>query len=143
MKKLNLIISVVLLCVCFSYSYAQQTNDMFFATMQTKDAKGLQLNHPKDIKIIKSANGYSAVMLTDKAAEELHHKVLVHGPGFVYESSEKNAVSAIDNIAKMANKVHQKASFSITQDALVRQSLDLVNNLNIADQIQVWENYGT
>ncbi len=144
MKKLNLIISVVLLCLFFSYSFAQeQANDLFFATMQTSDAKSLQLNHPNDIKILKSANGYSAVMLSDKAAEELHHKVLVHGPGFVYESSAKNAISAIDNIVKMSNKVHQKAAFSITQDALVLQSLDLVNNINIANQIQEFENYGT
>ncbi|GAA4271349.1 M20/M25/M40 family metallo-hydrolase [Aquimarina gracilis] len=144
MKKLNLIISVACLCLFFTYSFAQkQTNDMFFATMQTHDAKGLQLNHPKDIKILKSANGYSAVMLSDKAAEELHHKVLKHGPGFVYENSEKSAVSAIANIAKMVNRVHQKATFMITQDALVLQSLDLVSNSNIANQIQELENYGT
>ena len=143
MKKLNLIISAVLLCLLFSYSHAQQTNDMFFATMQTNDAKELLLNHPNDIQILKSANGYSAVKLSDKAAEELHHKVLVHGPGFVYESSAKKAIAAIGAISKMSNTLQQKMSYAITQDALVRQSLDLVNNLNIADQIQEWENYGT
>ncbi|WP_109299525.1 M20/M25/M40 family metallo-hydrolase [Aquimarina sp. AU474] len=143
MKKLNLIISVVLLCLLCRYSYAQQPDDsMFFATMQTNDAQGLKLNHPNDIKILKSVNGYSAVMLSDKAAEELHHKVLVHGPGFVYESSQKNAISALQNINKSSQK-NQKATFSITQDALVRQSLDLVNNNNIANQIQELENYGT
>ncbi len=132
------------LCLFSAFSYAQeQTQDMFFATMQSDDAKGLQLNHPNDIKILKSANGYSAVMLSDKAAEELHHKVLVHGPGFIYENSAKNAMSAIENIAKMSSKVHQKAAFSITQEALVRQSLDLVNNMNIANQIQELEGYGT
>ncbi len=143
MKKLNLIVSVVLLCLLCRYSYAQQQDDaMFFATMQTTDARGLKLNHPNDIKILKSANGYSAVMLSDKAAEELHHKVLVHGPGFVYESSQKKALLALENINKNSQK-NQKASFSITQDALVRQSLDLVNNTNIANQIQELENYGT
>ncbi len=142
MKKLNLIISVVWLCLFFTYSYAQEQNSMFFATMQTKDAQGLKINHPEDIKIISSNNGYSAVMLSQNAAEELHHKVLVHGPGFIYETSEKNALSSIQNVGQKSTKA-QRASFSITQEALVTQSLDLVNNLNIANQIQELEGYGT
>ncbi|MEW7292276.1 M20/M25/M40 family metallo-hydrolase [Aquimarina sp. 2304DJ70-9] len=142
MKKLNLIISVGLLCLFFSYSYAQEQKNMFYATMQTRDAQGLKIDHPEDIKIISSNNGYSAVMLSHNAAEELHHKVLVHGPGFIYETSEKNALSSIGNINKKSARA-QRAVFSITQDALVRQSLDLVNNFNIANQIQELENYGS
>ncbi len=142
MKKLNLIISALLLCLFFSHSYAQEQAKMFFATMQTRDAQGLKIDHPEDIKIISSKNGYSAVMLSPNAAEELHHKVLVHGPGFIYETSEKNALSSIQNINKRPAQ-KQRAVFSITQDALVRQSLDMVNNLNIANQIQELEDYGT
>ncbi len=115
---------------------------MFFATMQTRDAQGLKIDHPEDIKIISSVNGYSAVMLSLDAAEELHHKVLVHGPGFIYETSEKNALSSIQNINQKSSRA-QRVSFSITQQDLVRQSLDLVNNLNIAAQIQELEDYGT
>ena len=113
---------------------------MFYATMETKDALGLQKEHPEDIKIIESNNGYSAVMLSDEAAHELHHKVLVHGPGFIYQNSKKNAISAIQK-RRLAQKL--AGGFSITQDQLVRQSLDLVNNLNIANQIQELEDYGT
>ncbi len=142
MKKLNLIISVVLLCLFFSNGYAQEQKGMFYATMQTRDAQGLKIDHPEDIKIISSNNGYSAVMLSHNAAEELHHKVLVHGPGFIYETSEKNALSSIGNINKKSART-QRAVFSITQDALVRQSLDLVNNFNIANQIQELEDYGS
>ncbi len=115
---------------------------MFYATMQTRDAQGLKIDHPEDIKIISSENGYSAVMLSHNAAEELHHKVLVHGPGFIYETSEKNALASIKNIQQKSSRA-QKAAFSITQQTLVRQSLDLVNNFNIANQIQELENYGS
>ncbi|AXT52877.1 M20/M25/M40 family metallo-hydrolase [Aquimarina sp. BL5] len=140
MQKFNLIISTILLCLFMYNSHAQEPSDMFYATMETKDALGLQKNHPEDIQIIESKNGYSAVMLSDEAAHELHHKVLVHGPGFIYQNSKKSAVSAIQQ-----RRLFQKLAggFSITQDQLVRQSLDLVNNLNIANQIQELENYGT
>ncbi len=140
MKKFNLIISALLLCLFLSHSYAQQPSDMFYATMETKDALGLQKNHPEDIKIIESKNGYSAVMLSDEAAHELHDKVLVHGPGFIYQSSKKKALFSIQQ-RRLSQKL--AGGFSITQDQLVRQSLDLVNNLNIANQIQELENYGT
>lgn len=130
------------LCLCTIIGYSQKQSGMFYATMQTKDALGLKKDHPKEIKILDSQNGYSAVMLTKDAAHELHHKVLVHGPGFIYESSEKNALSSIQNINKRSVK-KQRATFSITQDVLVRQSLDLVNNLNIARQIQELEDYGS
>ncbi len=142
MKRLNLIISALWLCLLFTYSYAQDQKKMFYATMQTRDAQGLKIDHPEDIKIIRSNNGYSAVMLSHNAAEELHHKVLVHGPGFIYETSEKNALSSIGNINKKSARA-QRAVFSITQDVLVRQSLDLVNNFNIANQIQELEGYGS
>ncbi|WP_281988804.1 M20/M25/M40 family metallo-hydrolase [Aquimarina aggregata] len=142
MKKFNQFISVVFLCFFLSYSYAQEEDSMFFATMQTQDAKELIIDHPEDIVIIDSSNGYSAVKLSQNAAEELHHKVLVHGPGFIYETSEKNALASISNINKRAAE-KQRAVFSITQDALVRQSLDLVNNRNIANQIQQLEDYGS
>ncbi len=66
------------------HSFAQEANNMFFATMQTKDAQGLKIKHLEGIRIINSANGYSVVMLSPNAAEELHHKILVHGPEFIY-----------------------------------------------------------
>lgn len=142
MKTRNLIRGWVWLVMFITLAHAQQPKNMFYGTIQTSDAIALRKNHPEDIKILASKQGYSAVMLSDDAAEELHHKVLVHGPGFVYESSEKSAYQAIDKILKAKTKT-QRANFSITQDQLVLQSLDLVDNMNIAAQIQELEAYGT
>ncbi|WP_299709860.1 M20/M25/M40 family metallo-hydrolase [uncultured Tenacibaculum sp.] len=149
MKTIRTICLAVLLCSTLLVShvfYAQETNEMFYATMQTRDAQGLKINHPKEIKIIHSLNGFSAVLLSHNAAEELHHKVLVHGPGFIFEPSRESALAAINSANKIASKVSSNnslVSFSITQEPLVRQSLDLVNNLNIANHIQELEAYGT
>ncbi|KAA1245598.1 M20/M25/M40 family metallo-hydrolase [Aquimarina sp. RZ0] len=140
MKKLNLIILGAFLCMFLGSIQAQQLSDMFYATIETDAALELKREHPADIKIIDSKNGYSVAMLTDNAAHELHHKVLVHGPGFIYELSEKSALLALEE-----GQIKQKrnTTYAITQEQLVRQSLNLVNNLNIADQIKELENYGT
>ncbi|WAC00963.1 hypothetical protein N7U66_12185 [Lacinutrix neustonica] len=154
MKTLQLtMLSMLFFCMALKPQISESQNsqslekkDMFYATMQTQDAKGLQINHPEAIEIIKSFNGHSAVMLSHHAAEELHHKVLVHGPGFIYEASRENAIAAIYKSSLMASKeANNKANltYSITQQPLVLQSLDLVNNLNIANQIQELESYVT
>lgn len=143
MKKLSLIIAVVLLCLLMPHSYAQKQSGMFYATMETKDALALQKDHPSDVKIITSQNGNSAVMLSENAAEELHHKVLVHGPGFVYEQSQAAAIHSIEALASIKSSKLAAAAFSITQDQLVNQSLNLVNSNNITAQIKELENYGT
>ena len=142
MKIFKLKAALLMLLFIGSGLFAQNSQDHFYGTMQTTDAEDLLKNHPRDIKIIASYNGYSAVLLCDKAAEELHHKVLVHGPGFMYESSEQNAVEAIRKMNTSSTKA-SRVAYSITQENLVRQSLDLVNNLNIANQIQELEDYGT
>ncbi len=143
MKNSNQItLAVMLFLLLFNYNYAQDRTDMFFATMQTQDANGLKSSHPEDIKIINSKNGYSAVLLSHDAAEELHHKVLVHGPGFIYESSQQAALKSIENV-NMKSYSKQSSRYSITQDNLVRRCIDLVDNLNIATQIQELEDYGT
>ncbi|MFY7669912.1 M20/M25/M40 family metallo-hydrolase [Tenacibaculum sp. MEBiC06402] len=150
MKNKNFINNYVfiLLFSLFISVHSQQKESMFYATMKTLDATELQKNHPNEIIIIESKDEFSAVMLTNHAAEELHHKVLVHGPGFIYESSRENALKAINRTKRYKSKAKtsSKASlqaFSITQDALVNQSLNLVNNLNIEAQILELQAYGT
>lgn len=129
--------------------YAQEQSNMFYATMDTQDAIKLKKDHPDDVKIITSINNYSAVMLNKHSAEELHHTGLRHGPGYFYETSEKEAIEAIvkaNSIQKSKkNRSLAKAAvaFEITQDQLVNQSLGLVNNTNIDTQIKELENYGT
>ena len=129
-------------------SFAQEKEAMFYATMKTLDANELQKNHPNEIIIIESIDEFSAVMLTNHAAEELHHKVLVHGPGFVYESSRENAIKAINKTKKYKASASTSSrnslqAFSITQQTLVNQSLNLVDNLNIEAQILELQGYGT
>ncbi|WP_103071029.1 M20/M25/M40 family metallo-hydrolase [Aquimarina sediminis] len=127
---------------------AQERPKMFYATMDTQDALKLKRNHPKDVKIIKSLKEYSAVMLNEHSAKELHHTGLRHGPGYFYENSKEDAINTIEQVyaikqTKQNSLSKNVAVFQITQDQLVYQSLGLVNNSNIETQIRELENYGT
>ncbi|MBQ0740667.1 hypothetical protein J9332_40965, partial [Aquimarina celericrescens] len=86
----------------------------------------LKKDHPNDVKIIKSINEYSAVMLNNRSAEELHHTGLKHGPGYFYESSKEEALKAIEQIIlidqQKASSAKRAVAFEITQDQLVNQS---------------------
>ncbi len=148
MKKVSPLFFVALFCVLTFSSYSQNKSSMFYATMDTHDAIKLKENHPNDVRILKSVNDYSAVMLNETSAEELHHTGLRHGPGYFYETSKASAINAINQIvaidkAKRESPARQFGNFSITENAKVRQSLDLVNNLNIDRQIRELEGYGT
>ncbi|CAM1358845.1 Protein of unknown function precursor containing a C-terminal secretion signal. Putative peptidase M28 family [Tenacibaculum litoreum] len=140
MKKKYLLLSLLLLCLSFSNVYSQEK--MFYGTIETKDALKLQKVAPSDIKILSSTNGFSAVKLSHHAAEKLHHMILTHGPGFIYESSEKDALQTIQKL-QSKKAYQQRASYTISEDQLVSQSLGLVNNTNIANHIVELENYGT
>lgn len=146
MKKINLFILTMSLSICASL-YAQERKGMFYATMDTQSALQLKKDHPDDVKIIKSVNEYSAVMLNNHSAEELHHTGLKHGPGYFYESSKEEALQAIQQIISIDKQktsfAKRAVAFEITQDQLVNQSLGLVNNTNIDRQIKELENYGT
>ncbi|CAM1359448.1 Protein of unknown function precursor containing a C-terminal secretion signal. Putative peptidase M28 family [Tenacibaculum sediminilitoris] len=140
MKKKYLLLSLLLLCLSFSNVHSQEK--MFYGTIETKDALKLLKVAPSDIKILSSTNGFSAVKLSHHAAEKLHHMILTHGPGFIYEPSEKQALQTIKKL--QSRKAHKKrASYTISENQLVNQSLGLVNNTNIANHIVELENYGT
>lgn len=140
MKKKYLLFLVLLLCFSFSNTYSQEK--MFYGTIETNDALRLKKIAPTDIKIISSKNGFSAVKLSDFAAEKLHHMILTHGPGFIYESSEKDALKTINSFQNKKAK-EQRTSYTITESQLVNQGLNLINNTNIANHIAELENYGT
>jgi bacterial leucyl aminopeptidase len=131
--KLLSILSLVL----FNQAFAQ--SDKFYATTDSENAKELKEKFPDEIEIIASSNNSSAVYLTKKAAEFLHHNVITHGPGYVYKSSEEQALSAINKIKKV-NKI---LAFTIDQDAVVTSAIAKVNADNIKTHIQTLENYGT
>ncbi len=148
MKKLNSFILGALFSTLTICTQAQERSEMFYATMDTHSALQLKKNHPKDVVIIKTVGDYSAVMLNESSAEELHHTGLKHGPGYFYENSEKDAIHAIEQViaikkAKSESSSIKAVSFDITQDQLVNQSLGLVNNTNIDRHIKELENYGT
>ncbi|KAB1160709.1 M20/M25/M40 family metallo-hydrolase [Tenacibaculum aiptasiae] len=140
MKKTYLLIPLLLLCIRVSNIYSQEK--MFYGTIETSNALELKKVAPKDIKIISSLNGFSAVKLGNDAAEKLHHMILTHGPGFIYESSEADAIKTIRKLAQRS-KTLKKASYSISENQKVNQAIGLVNNTNIANQIVELENYGT
>ena len=59
MKKKYLLISLVFLCTIVSSVFSQEK--MFYATLETADALSLKAKAPKEINIISSLNGFSAV----------------------------------------------------------------------------------
>ncbi|SEC29538.1 Por secretion system C-terminal sorting domain-containing protein [Tenacibaculum sp. MAR_2009_124] len=141
MKSKYLLICTVFLYLNLSNVFAQTPN-MFYGTIETEYATKLKKLAPNDINIISSLNGYSAVKLSDKAAEKLHHMVLTHGPGFIFEKSEAQAINTINN--HQSRQQQQKtASYSISEDQLVNQGITLVNNTNIDAHIRELEAYGT
>jgi len=131
--KLLSIFSLVL----FNQAFAQ--SDKFYATTDSENAKELKEKFPGEIEIVDVTGNQSAVFLTKKAAEFLHHNVITHGPGYVYKSSKEVALSAI-NKAKKSNKI---LAFTIDQDAAVNSAIAKVSADNIKAHIQVLENYGT
>ncbi|MDR2206380.1 MAG: M20/M25/M40 family metallo-hydrolase [Flavobacteriaceae bacterium] len=116
-----------------------QAQEKFYATMDANDAIALQQKFPNEVQIIDSKNLQSAVYITENAAEFLHKNILTHGPGYIFKANKENALQAI-NFIKTENKV---LNFSITEDVLVNQAINMVNTENIKNHIQILENYGT
>ncbi len=145
----NTILGITLLALSgFSSAVSAQsfsaTNSSIYATMDASNASLLSEKYPTEIKVLATIGQSSAVMLTEKGAEEVHHTVPVHGPGYVYMPSEQRAMKAISAVANRKRAKAKRADkYTITQGELVSQALDLVNNLNIANQIVELENYGT
>ena len=111
----------------------------FYATTDAKNAIELKSKMPNEVEIIGSNDKESVVFLSPKAAEFLHHNVITHGPGYIYKSSEQEALLAISK-SKKSNKV---LAFTIDQDATVNSAIGKVNADNIKSHIQVLEAYGT
>lgn len=117
-----------------------QENTSFYATMDVYDAKELQKHYPHLIEILKTKQNKAAVYLVEEAIHKLHDKVLTHGPGFVYQPSEQRAIDALDIVYGRPKNTYV---FSITEEDVVAQALDLVNSGNISNHIIELESYGT
>ncbi len=139
MKKKAFLLPFIFICF-LKTSISQEK--MFYGTIKTKHATKLKQIAPNDIFIISSQNEFSAVKLSHNAAEKLHHMILTHGPGFIYEDSEESALKTIHQIQKRQQH-KQMVQYTISEEKKVKKAMDLVNNLNIAKQIKELENYGT
>lgn len=138
MKKLHLLTLVALL-LTFS-SFAQEPKSIY-ATMSLSDALELKKDLPEEIEILEKRRNEAAVYFTEHAGHYLHDKVLVHGPGYIFKSSEENAIAALYKEPKVIPT--NKMAFTITEDILVNEALDLINTQNIEDHILELEAYGT
>lgn len=130
---------LTILAACFIAQQLSAQHGNFFATTDKNSAEALQKKFPEDIRIIAVKDQHAAVNLTDRAAEFLHKNVVTHGPGYVYKSSEQEAVAAINTL----NKTNRIVAFTIDQTAVVHTALNKVSADNIKNHIQQLENYGT
>ena len=136
MKKLLLICIAVLL----NFSLIAQDLDRFYATMARLDARELKEDVPDEIDILTEKGNEAVVYMTLSAAELLHGRVLVHGPGYIFKPSYEDAVNSIN---KVITSRSSRMVFNITEDAKVNETLELMSVQNIEDHIIELENYGT
>ncbi|WP_339701630.1 M20/M25/M40 family metallo-hydrolase [uncultured Marixanthomonas sp.] len=134
----NTILLFALLLISGNF-FAQE--ESFYATMDATDAKQLQKELPQEIKILATKQNQAAVFISEKAAHALHRNVLTHGPGYVFKASEEKALQAIE--PKEPKTERRVLDFTINQDAVVAEALDLVEAQNIEDQILELQAYGT
>lgn len=79
--------------------------------------------------------------MTRAAGHELHDRILVHGPGYIFKASEEAAIESIGREVRPIS--NNRMAFTITEDAIVNQALALINTQNIEDHILELEDYGT
>ena len=135
MKKL----SYTLLYLLFSGSLFAQSGDWIYATMEKGTAANLKAENPNGIQILSSQNDLSAVYVNTEVALQLKAGNL-HGPGYIYKSSEQAAVSSINSVKEKKINI---LDFSISEDVFVNQCLGQVNEENLANTIVTLQNYGT
>ncbi len=111
----------------------------FYATTDAANAAELKSKMPAEIDVVRSDSKESVVFISPKAAEFLHHNVITHGPGYVYKSSEQDALSSLGQSRK-SNRI---LDFTIDQDVMVGSAISKVNADNIKSHIQIMEAYGT
>ena len=128
-----------LLILLYSLIGLAQENS-FFATMSLIDAKELQDELPDEISILAAHGLEAAVYLTPQAAHVLHKRVLVHGPGYIFKPNHEEAVRAIQKVPTLKQRT---VDYTITEDAVVAQVLEVINPLHIENHIIELENYNT
>lgn len=138
MKKLILLF---VFFVSVSQIQAQEiNNERFYAKMAIQDAEELFNDFPDDVTILATKGNEAAVYMTQYAGHKLHDRVLVHGPGYMYKASE---AEVLESLNKATAAVRSVIDFTITEDVLVAEALNVINVLNIEDHILELQAYGT
>lgn len=135
MKNTNFLIAFLLGVFCWA-----QEGNWFYATMESQSAMALKNNHPEGIQILATEGTQSAVYVEEEVAHQLHRNIVTHGPGFIFKSDANTAIAAINRIFE---RNYDILDFTITEDALVNQCLELVNPENIEETILDLVAYGT
>ena len=122
-------------------SAVAQEQDKFYATMAIQDALELKKDLPNEIDILATKRSEAAVYMSQAAGHELHDRILVHGPGYIFKASEEEAIQSIGRDVKP--KTTNRNAFTITEDAVVNEVLGMIDTQNIEDHILELEAYGT
>lgn len=134
----------LVLSLFISINITAQNQDGFYATMSLHHAKSLAKDAPNDIEILSTFRNEAAVWMTQTGGHKLHDRILTHGPGYIYRNSQEEAITAIQNPqSRLENTTRAVLDFSITEDATVIPTLDLIQTQNIEEHILELENYGT
>ena len=130
----------ILMFLFISLSLNAQDALSIYATMDATNAAEFQDLFPDQIEILDANNNQAAVYLSESATHKLHDMVETHGPGYMFRASAEKALQAIENTL---DRPESFANFSITEDVLVNQCLNLVDGNNIENDILLMEGYGT
>lgn len=136
MKKFTTLLFTFLL---FSVAAIAQNGTSFYATMDAADAVSIQKLYPNEIQILESRDNQAAVFLTEEVAHKIHDNVRTHGPGYIFKASKEKALNALNSVQRRNSLL----DYTITEDVLVNECLDLVNGQNIEDNILELQGYGT
>ena len=129
------------LLLLVALSMQAQDNTRFYATMSLSDAKELEKDVPGELEILAEYRNEAAVYMTTFASHKLRERVLVHGPGYIFKPSLEEAIRDLE--APIRNPNPNRIAFTITEDVIVNQILELINTQNIEDHIIDLENYVT
>lgn len=136
----NIVIKLFFFLIIGATVTAQEASS-FYATMDANDASQLKTELPNEIDILATERDQSAVFISRKAALEMQNGPLLHGPGYVFKSSKEQAINSI--AVDIINQNNKNVLFSITEDVLVSEALELISTQNIEDEILILEGYGT
>lgn len=132
---------LLLLVFVFGTMHAQTIDtERFYAKMATQDAEELQYDFPDEVSIIAKNGDETVVSMTKLAGHELHEKVLVNGPGYMYKATEAEALKSLYQSATQSRVV---IDFTITEDEIVQEAINEIDASRIENHILELEAYGT